>query len=65
MSDPLYAACGCTVETILKDHPYGPVKGGLTTEVVSDEGEVHIVHTIFVTSKAGLAGEVVFHEGGL
>ena len=33
--------------------------------MVSDEREVGVGHTTFVTSRAGLTKEVVFHEGGL
>ena len=35
------------------------MKGGLSKEVVSDEGEVSMGHTTFVTNKAGLTKEVV------
>ena len=41
------------------------MKGGLSKEVVSDEGGVSMGHSTFVTSTAGLTREVVFHEGGL
>ena len=54
-----------TVVSLLKDHHEGPVKGGLTKEVVSDRGEINMRHTTFVTSRAGLTKEVVLHEGGL
>ena len=39
------------------------MKGGLSKEVVSDEGEVSMGHTTFVTNKAGLTKEV--SESGL
>ena len=41
------------------------MKDGLSKEVVSDEGEVGMGHTTFVTSKVSLTKEVVFQEGGL
>ena len=41
------------------------MKVDLSKEVVSDEVEVSMGHTTFVTSKAGLMKEVVFHEDGL
>ena len=42
------------------------MKGGLSKEVVFDEGEFSMGHIcVFVPSKAGLTKEVVFHEGGL
>ena len=41
------------------------MKGGLSKEVVSDEGGVSMGQTTFVTSKDDLTKEVVFHEGGL
>ena len=33
--------------------------------MVTDKGEGNLRHTTFMTSKAGLTKEVVFHEGGL
>ena len=39
------------------------MKGGLSKEVVSDEGEVSMGHTTFVTNKAGLTKEVVSESG--
>jgi hypothetical protein len=38
------------------------MKGGLSKEVVSHEGEVDMGHATFVTSKVGLTEEVVFHK---
>ena len=40
-------------------------EGDLSKAVVSDEAEVNMGHIAFVTSKASLIKEVVFHEGGL
>ena len=54
-----------TVVPLLRDHPQRPVKGGLSKEVDSDKGEFSMGLTTFVTNKAGLTKEVVFHEGGL
>ena len=43
------------------------MKCGLSKEalVVSDKGEVKMGQTTFMTSKASLTKEVVFHKGGL
>jgi hypothetical protein len=45
--------------TLLRDHHYGAVKGGLY------EWGVNMGHTTFVIMKVGLTKEVVFPEGGL
>ena len=41
------------------------MKGGLSKEVVSDEGGVGMGHTTFMTSKVSLTKEVFIQEGGL
>ena len=38
------------------------MKGGLSKEVVSDEGGVSVGHTTFVSSKDDLTKEVVFQK---
>ena len=41
------------------------MKGGLSKEVVSEKREVSMGHNTFVTSKACLTKEVIFHKGSL
>jgi hypothetical protein len=57
---------------LLKDHLYGPVKGGLSKEVIFDEGnllrkksEDTNLQISFSSSRASLTKQVVFHKVGL
>ena len=54
-----YCACVRTYmlcnSTLLRDHPLGPVKGGLLEELVSDEENLVWDMYVFVTSKGSLA----------
>ena len=51
--------------TPLERPPLGTWERWSSKEVVSDEGEVSMGLTTFVTSKAGLTKVVVFHEADL
>ena len=56
----LHSQCSLygTAVPLLRDHPSGDVRGGLSKDVVFDlltRGEINMRHTTFVTSKAALS----------